>query len=159
MQTKINWCLQLKKGIRLTKSSTELSKAYMDKAREAMKTANLIESRDWKVTTSYYCAYFALYSLLTKIGIKCEIHSCSIEFMKRFLGEHFEKEDIKFLLNALQTRTDTQYYVDRGVSETEVNALIENAPQFLIKCEQVLTQLTEAEVQDIRNQLAKLANS
>jgi uncharacterized protein (UPF0332 family) len=37
-----------------------------------------IKEIDWIATTAYYARYFALYALLMKIGIKSEIHDCSI---------------------------------------------------------------------------------
>jgi uncharacterized protein (UPF0332 family) len=47
-----------------------------------MTAAAKINETDWILTTAYYARYFALYALLTKIGIKSEIHDCTINLAK-----------------------------------------------------------------------------
>lgn len=78
----IKWCLNQKKGIDLVEPSDNLRDAYLIKSEEALETLRLTKVRDWQLTTAYYIIYHAIYSLLMKIGIKCEIHSCTIEFYK-----------------------------------------------------------------------------
>ncbi len=69
----MKWCLKQSKGIRLTKPSENLLKAYMQKTRNALKSmevnvkAGIVE---WAVSASYYARYFAVYALLSKIGFK-----------------------------------------------------------------------------------------
>jgi uncharacterized protein (UPF0332 family) len=33
---------------------------------------------EWTVSASYYAKYFSVYALLSKIGVRCEIHDCTI---------------------------------------------------------------------------------
>lgn len=85
----IKWCLNQKKGIEIVEPSDNLRDAYLVKAEDALDTLKTSKSRDWQLTTAYYTIYNSIYSLLMKIGIKCEIHSCTIEFTKRYLKDHF----------------------------------------------------------------------
>ena len=50
--------------------------------------AGLIE---WAVSASYYAEYFEVYSLLSKIGVKCEIHDCTIALFDYLFSERFAK--------------------------------------------------------------------
>lgn len=77
----IVWCLRQKRGIRIVQPNENLTKAYLKKAISALNTMNAaseIGETDWITTTAYYARYFALYALLVKMGIKSEIHECSI---------------------------------------------------------------------------------
>lgn len=47
-----------------------------------MTAALQIKETDWITTTAYYARYFALYALLMKIGVKSEIHDCTIAIAK-----------------------------------------------------------------------------
>ena len=85
---KIKWCAGKKGGLSLIEPNSNLAEAYIKKAEEALESMRVNTIKDWRISTAYYALYFSLYSLLTKIGIKCEIHSCTIEFANRFLKDH-----------------------------------------------------------------------
>lgn len=86
---KLSWCLKQNKGIRKIIPNENLSEAYLKRAK---KDFDNINGRDvvWSLIISYYSCYNALYSVLLRYGIKCEIHSCSIDLMDYFenLKEH-----------------------------------------------------------------------
>ena len=96
---KIKWCAGKKDGLSLIAPNPELSEAYLRKAEEALESISLNTVRDWKISTAYYSLYFSLYSLFMKLGIKCEIHSYTIEFAKRFLTDYFDKAAALYLLS------------------------------------------------------------
>jgi hypothetical protein len=73
------------------KVSQNLAGAYAKKGEEALESVWLNTIKDWEISTSYYAMYFSLYSLLARIGAKSEIHSCTIEFARRFLSEYFSE--------------------------------------------------------------------
>ena len=100
-------------------------------------------SRDWKISTAYYSLYFSLYALLIRIGRKCEIHSCTIEFAKRFLNKHFSKEDFDLIDKAFSARIDSQYYVNREVPDMNYQLIIKKAPSFLVKCKNIIIEQKE----------------
>ena len=111
--------------------------------------------KDWKISTAYYTIYFSLYSILTRIGIKCEIHSCTIEFAKRFLREYLAEEDLDFTEDSLKARIDSQYYVDRAVPDEQYNKMVKNSPEFLVKCKSISNKLNEKKVNGIRKEFQK----
>jgi uncharacterized protein (UPF0332 family) len=154
---KIRWCLGKKGGIELVEPSDNLANGYVSKAEESLAALQKVKgNRDWTVSTAYYSMYFSTYSILMKIGIKCEIHACTIEFMRRFLAAYFTPAECKFLAQSLQARIDTQYYVDREVKDKFIDEMVKTAPQFLVKCKDVLAKIKESEIKSIRNQLTKI---
>ena len=70
----INWCFNTKKGLEIIEPNENMSISYMKMAEESMSMIKKNEeSRIWTASTSYYTMYYALYSLMMKIGIKCEM--------------------------------------------------------------------------------------
>ena len=139
----IKWCLNQKKGIELVEPSDNLRDAYLVKAEEALDTLITSKSRDWQITTAYYTIYHGIYSLLMKMGVKCEIHSCTIEFTKRFLNDHFSSEDFLLINKAFSARIDSQYYVNREVPDKNYDLIMKKTPAFLVKCKNVIIEQTE----------------
>src|SRR3989338_3388152 len=90
---KIRWCLEQRKGIQVTELKPHLSKSYMEEADSTLESVFVTKGK-WKLITAYYACYNALYSILMKCGIKCEIHECSIELMALF---DFTNEDIDYM--------------------------------------------------------------
>ena len=155
---KIKWCIGKKDGLTLIEPNPNLSEAYLRKAEEALGSVGVNIMKDWKISTAYYSLYFSLYSLLMKVGIKCEIHSCTIEFARHFLSDYFNKEDIGFLESSLKARIDSQYYVDRSVPDLQYEEMIRDAPAFLVKCKSILTKLNEKKINEIRNKFQNIVN-
>ena len=72
---KISWCKKQTKGIKLIEPNNNLSQEYFQNAEESLKVLRHIketQSNMWLATTKYYIEYFAVYSVLMKLGIKCE---------------------------------------------------------------------------------------
>ena len=153
---KIKWCAGKKEGLSLIESNSDLAEAYIKKAEEALESIRINIIKDWKISTAYYTLYFSLYSVLTKIGIKCEIHSCTIEFAQRFLKEFFSEEELDFTEDSLKARIDSQYYVDRTVPDEQYNKMIKKAPEFLVKCKSILIKLNEKKINEIRMGFKKI---
>ena len=152
---KIKWCAGKKEGLSLIEPNSNLAEAYVKKAEEALESMRVNIIKDWKISTAYYTLYFSLYSILTKIGIKCEIHSCTIEFTKRFLKEFFSEEELDFVEDSLKARIDSQYYIDRTVLDEQYIKMIKKTPEFLIKCKSILIKLNEKKINNIRMEFKK----
>ncbi|PIN93986.1 hypothetical protein COU54_00735 [Candidatus Pacearchaeota archaeon CG10_big_fil_rev_8_21_14_0_10_31_24] len=88
-----------------------------------------------------------------KIGVKCEIHSCTIALAEVFLKEHITKDEIELLNKSMKARIDVQYYTNRNVSDSLYNEMIEKAPRFIATCKEIINKLTEKEIQEIRNKI------
>lgn len=112
-------------------------------------------SKIWTATMTYYIFYYSLYSLMLRIGIKCEIHSCSLEFMKRYLTMFYDKKDIEMIEKAFSARIDLQYYADRPVDSEVIEETKRHSSSFFIKTKDALSKITEKNIQAIRESLKK----
>src|SRR3989344_2996533 len=93
----IKWCCKKKNGISLVEPSKNLSLAFIEKAERSLEEMNNAKYIESKLNFAYYAMYEAVYAVLQRIGVKSEIHTCTIEFMKVFLSEHFTPEECKFI--------------------------------------------------------------
>jgi uncharacterized protein (UPF0332 family) len=151
---KIKWCLKAKNGLELIEPNDNLSIAYLKKAEDALRAAAVLkDNKDWEISSCYYTMYFSLYSILMKIGIKCEIHSCTISFMQNLLKNYFTNEDIDLIEKSQKARIDTQYYSDRNISDELYKKIIDNVPLFLVKCKNILNEINEEAIKEIREEL------
>ncbi len=154
------WCFKQKHGIRIVEPNEDLSKAYLKKAVSALNTmtaALKIRETDWIAATAYYARYFALYSLLMKIGVKSEIHECTIR-MGGYLSENgiLNKNLIDDIEKAKQTRVDMQYYVVKEFRVKEIKENMEAARKFVLDVEKETMGLTTNQIENIRQQLRNM---
>ncbi|MDP3766287.1 MAG: HEPN domain-containing protein, partial [Nanoarchaeota archaeon] len=78
---KLSWCFKLKDGLKIVEPNERLSKSYLEQAKSSLLRAEKdLNDKDflWATVAIYYAEYYALYSFLQKIGVKCENHACSI---------------------------------------------------------------------------------
>ena len=153
---RIKWCIRVRNGIELIDPNSNLAGAYLGKAEDSLETMRLAESNDWKISAAYYTMYFSLYAILMKIGVKCEIHKCTIECMNSFLTDYFDKEEYKLMEESLRARIDAQYFVDRNITDTLFKNMMRKAPEFLVKCKSVVLKLDERKITQIRTEIEKL---
>src|SRR3989344_7062040 len=104
---KLTWCCKQKKGIKLIDLKPHLSESYIKEADETLENMFLSKGK-WKIITAYYACYNAIYAILMKCGIQCEIHECTIELMKLF---NFASSEIEFMKKLKEDRIQTQYYL------------------------------------------------
>ena len=155
----LTWCFKQKRGIRITEPNQNLTKAYLKKAASALNTmtaALQINEADWIATTAYYARYFALYALLMKIGVKSEIHDCTIN-IAQLLSNHgiLHQKLVNDITEAKQTRIDTQYYVATELNQKEIKQNAETARKFVLEIEQAIENITPEQINTIRTQLKK----
>ena len=152
---KIKWCAGNKEGLSLVEPNSDIANAYIKKAEEALESMRVNVIKDWKISTAYYTIYFSLYAVLMKLGVKCEIHSCTIEFAKRFLKGYLEDKELDFTEDSLKARVDSQYYINRTVPDEQYKKMIQKAPEFLVKCKSILIKLNEKKVNEIRDKFQR----
>ena len=87
-------------------------------------------SSKWDVIKAYYACYHALYAVLMKCGIKCEIHDCSIELMKN-IGS-FSKEDYSLLIELKENRIQVQYYLKKKTLSN-----LNQVKRLILKCQEI----------------------
>lgn len=122
-----------------------------------MSAAYKIKETDWILTTAYYARYFALYALLMKIGVKSEIHDCTINIAKLLSNNGILTPNlIEDIAKAKQTQIDTQYYVEKEQSPKIIQRNVEAARKFVIEIEKTIDNITTEQINGIRAQLIKL---
>lgn len=144
----IDWCK--KQGMKLIEPNDNLSEEYYKNAEETLRVTNLIKdsgSNMWLATQKYYTEYLAAYSLLMKIGIKSEIHSCTIEIVQLLENEKIINfEFSKILDEDKELRIDNQYYL----KNKPVNFDSKKLSDTLLKIRNVLDTITDADIKRIR---------
>jgi len=159
----IEWCFKQRKGIRLIEPNENLAKAYIAKAKGSLHTMDAalqINETDWVITTAYYARYFALYALLMKLGIKSEIHDCSIA-IARLLAKHgiLHQNLVSDISKAKQTRIESQYYVKLELEQTKIRKNVKSAHKFLLEIEKTLENITTTQIKDIRTHLNRISSN
>ncbi len=91
----VSWCFMQKSGIRIEKPNDQLCYAYLKEANVALTSMNVnrkADIRKWVIITAYYARYNAIYALLRKVGIRSEIHDCSIAVLKYLFSDIFDEK-------------------------------------------------------------------
>ncbi len=152
----IKWCLKQKNGIELIAPNENMANSYLSMAQDSIQSLSKVkESRIWSATMAYYIFYYSLYSFMLRIGIKCEIHSCSLEFMKTYLGEFYNPKDVEMINKAFLARIDLQYYADRPIDESITIEINSYCKDFFIKTKDNLAKISEENIAEIRDKLRK----
>ncbi|MBM3199919.1 hypothetical protein FJZ53_03190 [Candidatus Woesearchaeota archaeon] len=154
--SRISWCKEQEKGIKLVSPNDNLSKEYFQNAEESLKVLRSIkgtESNMWLATTKYYTEYFAVYSVLMKIGIKCEIHDCTISLARLLEKEGVIHQGIaKTLQKDKELRIDNQYYLKNR--HVEIN--FEKISRFIISVKDSLDKLNLERINRVRTKISLL---
>jgi len=152
---KINWCKKQERGIKIKEPNDNLSEEYYENAEESMKVLKSIkktQSNMWLATTKYYIEYFAVYSVLMKIGIKCEIHDCTIALVKFLENEDvIEKGTSKTLEKDKELRIDNQYYL----KNKPVNINLEKLSDFIVSIKRSLDKLNNKKIEELRKKIKR----
>ena len=152
----IRWCLNQKDGLEIIEPNKVMADSYIKMAEESISVLKGVEaSKIWTATATYYIFYYSLYSLMLHIGVKCEIHSCSIEFMKKHLGNFYNKKDIEMVEKAFSARIDLQYYANRPVESKTIEETKVYCKTFFIKTKDILAKITEEQIKSIENSLKR----
>src|SRR3989338_3817447 len=153
MALNIRWCLRAKNGLELVEPNENVSRSYLKMAEESLEQLKKLESKIWIASASYYTMYYCLYSIMMKIGVKCEIHACSLLFMKALLRKFYSQKDIEIISEASKARGDLQYYPDRGVLDSTINRIRKYASDFYTNTVTALSKLKESDIKLIRDEL------
>ncbi|MFH1455343.1 MAG: HEPN domain-containing protein [archaeon] len=151
MNKKLKWCFKLKEGLRIVEPNERLAKAYLRESKSSLERAEKDFKDDdllWATVIIYYADYYALYSFLQKIGVKCENHSCSIEVVKTMLG----KEQVKTIEKHKDKRIDAQYYMKID-KQKEVAQMLQECKTFVAEFDQIVENLSEKDIKNFRKDL------
>jgi uncharacterized protein (UPF0332 family) len=131
----------------LSKSYLEQAKSSLLKAEKDFKDKDLL----WSTVAIYYAEYYALYSFLQKIGVKCENHACSILAVTLLLGE----DKTKTINEHKDKRIDAQYYM-KVDQEPKVRIMLQEAKRFVSEFDNVVSNLSEKEIKEYRERIEKM---
>jgi uncharacterized protein (UPF0332 family) len=149
--SQISWCKNQKNGIKLIEPNDNLSEEYLRNAEESMKILKVIysvQSNMWLATTKYYIEYFSVYAVLMKIGIKCELHNCTLSLVKLLEKKNiFKKGTYKTLDDDKELRIDNQYYL----KDKKVFIDFEKLSGLIVDARKIITELTAGKIQEIRS--------
>jgi uncharacterized protein (UPF0332 family) len=146
----IEWCKKQKAGIREVEPSEDMAKSYLEMAETTLRELKNVKTNIWKTSMVYYVVYYSLYSLMMKVGVKCEIHSCSIEFMKQYLKDYYSIEDIGLIEQAFEERNKAQYYPEEQINKKELEI---NAGDFFVKTKEIVGKISDSEIEKIREMI------
>ncbi len=91
-----------------------------------------------------------------KIGIKSEIHECTIE-LSRFLENYniLPKDTYKKLKEEKQKRIESQYYLE----DINLPKGLEELRKFIFTVKETLSKLNDERIEEIRKMFKKLINA
>src|SRR3989338_9217841 len=147
----LRWCFKLKDGLKIVEPNERLSKSYLEQAKSSLFRAEKdLNDNDflWATVATYYAEYYALYSFLQRIGIKCENHTCSILTIGFLLGE----ETIITINRHKEKRIDAQYYMKTD-QELNVRAMLKEAKIFVSYFDEVSSSMTRSEIHAHRGKI------
>ena len=154
------WCLKQSKGIRLTKPSENLVRAYLEKSRNALKSMEVNAKAgiaEWAVSASYYAKYFSVYALLSKIGVKCEIHDCTIALFNYLFSDRVSPQVVKELQQSKEDGIEMQYYPRERKMNLE--QLISQTKNFVLEIEKIMDDLNSERIVALQNKLKLLISA
>lgn len=157
-ERKIQWCLKKERGISLIRPNENLAQSYVAKAKEAAEVMRTLQEKSmaWAMSACYYSMYYSLYAVMMKLGVKSEIHSCTITFMRYALKGYFDESDVKVLERAFEARIDHQYYVMKIPKAEKLDELFESAILFYEKSQNVLSKIDESFISSVRKMIRSL---
>ncbi|HLD57210.1 MAG TPA: HEPN domain-containing protein [archaeon] len=153
MQNKLSWCFRLKDGLKIVDPNERLSKSYLEQAKSSLLRAEKdLDDKDflWATVAIYYAEYYALYSFLQRIGVKCENHACSILATTLLLGE----DKTKTINQHKGKRIDAQYYM-KVDQENKIREMLQEAKIFVSMFDETVSKLTENEIKIYRENISK----
>lgn len=104
----------------------------------------------WATIAIYYSEYYALYSFLQRIGVKCENHACSILAVTLLLGE----DKTKTINSHKEKRIDAQYYMKID-KEPEVREMLQESKLFVSNFDELVSNLSEDDIEVYRDKISR----
>ena len=85
-----------------------------------------------------YAKYFSIYALFMKIGIKCEIHNCTISaFKKLFVEEKICSEEFhRDIEESRELRIDALYY-EKDIGKEKIIESADRTPDFCLEIDKI----------------------
>ena len=155
----LSWCFE-KDQIEFDSPTEMLEEDYLNKAREALEVADLLEENlyyDWTITASYYARYFALTALLRRCGLVVDNHSCAITLFKYAFVEIEEMNNdlLKSIRKGKRNRVEKQYGITR-TTDTTTEKQRKEAIEFVTEITGYLEGISQDTIDKVREKVKKL---
>jgi uncharacterized protein (UPF0332 family) len=155
----LKWCVKQNKGIKIISESITLQKAYLKKSEEALKSMNVNATagiNEWVISTSYYAKYFAVYALLSRIGVKCEMHDCTVSLFEYLFSSIIPSNFVQELQQSKDDRVDVQYYTQ--TIQINPKKLLADTTNFVLEIQKIIDKLTSTEIATLRGKITSAIN-
>ncbi|MDO8516994.1 MAG: hypothetical protein Q7S33_02610 [Nanoarchaeota archaeon] len=154
------FCFRKIGGLNLIFPNENLVNVYKQKSKSALNMLDAAKEKqenDWILDTSYYAKYFIVYALFMKVGIKSEIHDCTIFALKSLFVDLsiINKEIYEELLKSKELRVGSLYY-DKDFGADEILKRAEIAPNFCLKVEAIIDNLSKEDIFKVRKKFEEL---
>lgn len=148
------FCFKKVSGLNLISSNENLVNVYKRKSRSAL---NMLQSAiekkedEWILDTSYYAKYFIVYALFMKVGIKSEIHDCTIFALESIFCDLgiISSNLCKDLSDSRDLRVGSLYY-DKDFGKNEILNKANTTPNFCLEIESIVDNLSKEDISKIR---------
>ena len=156
----IKWCARQRRGIRLVDGSERLRQAHKKKSRDSIAALQaVVESGvgTWAASISYYAKYHSVYALFMQVGIKCEIHDCTIAAFRKAFDDAALGGLADDLAESKEIRVSTQYYDgEYDLGGGAGGRIVERTCRFVSAVDAFADGLDGRRVADIRARLGEL---
>ena len=158
-----SFCYKKAGGLNLVNPNEILVRVYRRKSRSALNILDSAKEKqeyDWILDASYYAKYFIIYALFMKVGIKSEIHDCTLFGLKSlFADEGIISEDIyKELKKSKELRVGALYY-DKDFGKEEILMRAKAAPDFCLKVDSIVDNISKENIERVRKKFETLKKS
>jgi hypothetical protein len=143
--TKIEWGCMQKNGIKLIEPNAVRGQSYLDAADADLRE---MQSQTFRVQNSaaYKACYNSFYSILQKIGIKCEIDECTFEFFNLIEGFSNEQRELVCTLMKNNIEIEKEIKKPRPVEEEPVR-------DFVTTAKQVFDTFSQDKIRSVRKEI------
>ena len=156
----IKRCAKQRRGIRLVDRSERLLRAHRKKSRDAIVALRaVVESGvgTWAASASYYAKYHAVYALFMQVGIKCEMHDCTVAAFRAAFDDPALEGLADDLAKSKEIRVDAQYYEEEyDLGGGAGQRLVDGTCRFVSAVEAFADGLSGQGAGEIRGRLERL---
>jgi uncharacterized protein (UPF0332 family) len=160
-EVKLKNCLSWKKPpIKIALPSPQLADSFDAKSRNAIRTMDMLRrdgNTEWTLDTSYYARYFAVYSILAKLGVQCNDHQCTIALFAYLFRDKNLKTLVDELDRSRRHRVEAQYYP--LVKVFDLDEIAQETKNFVLSVQELVDSLDSGQLRELRAQVEELRNA
>ncbi|MGQ9718231.1 MAG: hypothetical protein ACUVWK_00015 [Nitrososphaerales archaeon] len=94
--------------------------------------------------------------MLPKIGVKCEIHDCTITLFEYLFGNGLSQTLVQEFKQSKEDRIETQYYTRK--IDVNFDQLMSKTRKFVLEIENIIEGLSYDRIQRLQKRLMELTS-